>query len=98
MTEKKSGFFTRGSHARENDKLRECVPFLSYMDPARVAAARIPILLSQPHENRQSRHDADPVALYAALLVPQPHRADPPSPPLTLRLPFDFAQGFGSPG
>jgi hypothetical protein len=27
MTEKRSGFFTRGSNARENDKLRECVPF-----------------------------------------------------------------------
>jgi hypothetical protein len=34
MTEKKSGFFARGSHARENDKLRECVPFS--VIPARV--------------------------------------------------------------
>jgi hypothetical protein len=30
MTEKRSGFFTRGSHARENDKLRECVAFFCH--------------------------------------------------------------------
>ena len=34
--EERPGFFARGSHTRENDKPRERVFILSYMDPARV--------------------------------------------------------------
>ncbi len=46
---RRPGFFTRGSHARENDKAEQRAPFLSF---PRVAAARgIPNPLSVFNDN-----------------------------------------------